>query len=209
MNLRKDHYRRFLLSFLEERYKSFSHFRDKLLLRDKEKGNISAVIAAPDGHSFDAPCVLSRLPISGPPIYPREWEASRLSPSGRSAVWRRAAWPGTLGRPGVQVAKGSSIPISSPYGRGGLIRAFESVSVGGRLPGRLALTSPAPRMGPRPPGFIPLFSFFSSFPLLSREGFLRHPSSHRASTKTKKITADGGSLGSRVDEERSQLRESM
>ena len=76
----------------------------------------------------------------------REWEVSRPSPSGRSADWRRAAWPCTLGRPGVQVAKGSSIPISSPYGRGGLIRAFESVSVGGRLPGRLALTSPAPRI---------------------------------------------------------------
>ena len=28
-------------------------------------------------------------------------------------------------------------------------------------------------------------------------------------TKNQKITADGGSLGSRVDEERSQLRESM
>ena len=70
---------------------------------------------------------------------------SRPSPSGRSAVWRRAAWPCTLGRPGVQVAKGSSdlISLSFAGGRGGS-RTFESVSVGGRLPVRLALTSPAP-----------------------------------------------------------------
>merc|ERR1739838_897205 len=36
-----------------------------------------------------------------------EWEASFAS--GRSAVWRRAARPCTLGRPGVQVAKGSPV----------------------------------------------------------------------------------------------------
>ena len=128
MNLRKDHYRRFLLSILEERYTNlFRTSGTSFYYGTRKKGNTSAVIAAPDGHSFDAPCVLSRLPISGPPIYPREWEASRPSPSGRSAVWRRAAWPGTLGRPGVQVAKGSSILISSSYHR--KERRVESVRV--------------------------------------------------------------------------------
>ena len=51
---------------------------------------------------------LSRLP--SPPLdsFRRcEWEASFAS--GRSAVWRRAARPCTLGRPGVQVAKGSPV----------------------------------------------------------------------------------------------------
>ena len=51
---------------------------------------------------------LSRLP--SPPLDSfrrREWEASFAS--GRSAVWRRAARPCTLGRPGVQVAKGSPV----------------------------------------------------------------------------------------------------
>ena len=91
-------------------------------------------------------------------------------------------------------------------------RTFESVSVGGRLPGRLALTSPVPiDGGPRPPElsfFYPLF-FFLSAPLRERDQS-RLPSSHtRRQAKTKLTTADGGSLGSRVDEERSQLRESM
>lgn len=88
---------------------------------------------------------------------------SRPSPSGRSAVWRRAAWPCTLGRPGVQVAKGSSDLISSflTGGRGGS-RTFESVSVGGRLPGRLALTSPAPLVEARDRLDSSLF-FFSFF----------------------------------------------
>ena len=171
------------------------------------------MIAAPDSHSFDAPCVFSRLPISGPPIYPREWEASRLSPSGRSAVWRRAAWPGTLGRPGVQVAKGSSDLISSSLtgGRGGS-RTFESVSVGGRLPGRLALTSPAPLVEARDRLDSSLFFFFFLPYRSTRErDQSRLPSSHprERQAETKKTTADGGSLGSRVDEERSQLRESM
>ena len=175
MNLRKDHYRRFLLSILEERYKSFSHFRDKLLLRDKDKGNTSAVIAAPDSHSFDAPCVFSRLPISGPPIYLREWEASRLSPSGRSAVWRRAAWPGTLGRPGVQVAKGSSILISSSYYHW-KERRVESVRVrvGRWQVARSARSneSCASLRWKRPATawILPFFILFSSFPLPLREG---------------------------------------
>lgn len=58
--------------------------------------------------------------------------------------------------------------------------AFESVSVGGRLPGRLALTSPAPKQGPRPPGLF-LFLFFSSSLLPFRErvpGPSGSPSSH-------------------------------
>ena len=88
---------------------------------------------------------------------------SRPSPSGRSAVWRRAAWPCTLGRPGVQVAKGSSdlISLSLAGGRGGS-RTFESVSVGGRLPGRLALTSPAPLVEARDrlDSSLLFFSFF-------------------------------------------------
>lgn len=89
---------------------------------------------------------------------------SRPSPSGRSAVWRRAAWPCTLGRPGVQVAKGSSDLISSSLtgGRGGS-RTFESVSVGGRLPGRLALTSPAPLVEARDRLDSSLFFFFFFF----------------------------------------------
>ena len=97
---------------------------------------------------------------------------SRPSPSGRSAVWRRAAWPCTLGRPGVQVAKGSSdlIALSLAGGRGGS-RTFESVSVGGRLPGRLALTSPAPLVEARDRlDSSLLFFLFSSLPLHSREG---------------------------------------
>ena len=49
--------------------------------------------------------------------------------------------------------------------------AFESVSVGGRLPGRLALTSPAPSVGARDRlDFSSVFSpFFFFLTALSRE----------------------------------------
>ena len=139
---------------------------------------------------------------------------SRPSPSGRSAVWRRAAWPCTLGRPGVQVAKGSSDLISSSLtgGRGGS-RTFESVSVGGRLPGRLALTSPAPLVEARDrlDSSLFFFSLFLPYRSTRERDQSRLPSSHprERQAETIKTTADGGSLGSRVDEERSQLRESM
>ena len=87
------------------------------------------------------------------------------------------------------------------------------MSVGGRLPGRLALTSPAPLVEARDrlDSSLSFFLFvFLTAPLergISR-GF---PPLTRArdKLKRKKTTADGGSLGSRVDEERSQLRESM
>ena len=86
------------------------------------------------------------------------------------------------------------------------------MSVGGRLPGRLALTSPAPfgreardRLDP----FLFLFFFLPApFEREIEASFLSPPIAAMAKTK-QKITADGGSLGSRVDEERSQLRESM
>ena len=87
------------------------------------------------------------------------------SPSGRSAVWRRAARPCTLGRPGVQVAKGSPV-----FGFFSEARAFESVSVGGPLPGWLALTSPAPLQARDRLDFTFFPTFFSSYPLPPREG---------------------------------------
>ena len=114
---------------------------------------------------------------------------SRPSPSGRSAVWRRAAWPCTLGRPGVQVAKGSSdlISLSLAGGRGGS-RTFESVSVGGRLPGRLALTSPAPLVEARDRlDSSLLFFLFSSLPLHSREGSVEASLLSPARDKLKRI----------------------
>ena len=114
---------------------------------------------------------------------------SRPSPSGRSAVWRRAAWPCTLGRPGVQVAKGSSdlIALSLAGGRGGS-RTFESVSVGGRLPGRLALTSPAPLVEARDRlDSSLLFFLFSSLPLHSREGSVEASLLSPARDKLKRI----------------------
>ena len=120
---------------------------------------------------------LSRLP--SPPLDSfrrREWEASFAS--GRSAVWRRAARPCTLGRPGVQVAKGSPV----------LDRGDEGVRVRvGRWQVARSARSNESRApdGPATAWIHSLFFLFSSFPLPSREGFLRHPSSHRASTKTK------------------------
>ena len=120
---------------------------------------------------------LSRLP--SPPLdsFRRcEWEASFAS--GRSAVWRRAARPCTLGRPGVQVAKGSPV----------LDRGDEGVRVRvGRWQVARSARSNESRApdGPATAWIHSLFFLFSSFPLPSREGFLRHPSSHRASTKTK------------------------
>lgn len=119
---------------------------------------------------------------------------SRPSPSGRSAVWRRAAWPCTLGRPGVQVAKGSSdlISLSLAGGRGGS-RTFESVSVGGRLPGRLALTSPAPLVEARDRLDSSLLFFFFFLPYRStrERDQSRLPSSHprerQAETKKKQL----------------------
>ena len=89
------------------------------------------------------------------------------------------------------------------------------MSVGGRLPGRLALTSPAPLVGARDRlDFSSVFShFFLPHRSLPREGRVPAalPPLTRAQLDKLKIetTADGGSLGSRVDEERSQLRESM
>ena len=88
------------------------------------------------------------------------------------------------------------------------------MSVGGRLPGRLALTSPAPLVEACDRLDSSLF-FFLLFPFLTaplERGISRgFPPLTRARDKLKhkKTTADGGSLGSRVDEERSQLRESM
>jgi hypothetical protein len=128
------------------------------------------------------------------------------SPSGRSAVWRRAARPCTLGRPGVQVAKGSPV-----FGFISEARAFESVSVGGPLPGWLALTSPAPLQARDRLDFTFFSTFFFFLPAPTERGISRGlpPLTRARQAETKKITADGGSLGSRVDEERSQLRESM
>ena len=90
------------------------------------------------------------------------------------------------------------------------------MSVGGRLPGRLALTSPAPLVGARDRlDFSSVFfsHFFLPLRSLPREGRVPAalPPLTRAQLDKLKIetTADGGSLGSRVDEERSQLRESM
>ena len=115
---------------------------------------------------------LSRLP--SPPLDSfrrREWEASFAS--GRSAVWRRAARPCTLGRPGVQVAKGSPV----------LDRGDEGVRVRvGRWQVARSARSNESRApdGPATAWIHSLFFLFSSFPLPSREGFLRHPSSHPA-----------------------------
>ena len=151
MNLRKDHYRRFFSPHsCSGGGKRPNLFRTRIsgqasLNRDKVKRRHLRGDCRPRRPLIRHTVFSPVSPHRGSRCR-REWEVSRPSPSGRSADWRRAAWPCTLGRPGVQVAKGSSIPISSPYGRGGLIRAFESVSVGGRLPGRLALTSPAPRI---------------------------------------------------------------
>ena len=148
---------------------------------------------------------LSRLP--SPPLDSfrrREWEASFAS--GRSAVWRRAARPCTLGRPGVQVAKGSPV----------LDRGDEGVRVrvGRWQVARSARSNEScaslRRKRPATAWILPFFILFSSFPLPLREGpkaSLLSPARRQALSQ--KITADGGSLGSRVDEERSQLRESM
>ena len=120
---------------------------------------------------------LSRLP--SPPLDSfrrREWEASFAS--GRSAVWRRAARPCTLGRPGVQVAKGS--PVLGFFSEA---RAFESVSVGGPLPGWLALTSPAPLQARDRLDFT-FFSYFFFLPTRSHRerDQSRPPSSHTRET---------------------------
>ena len=176
MNLRKDHYRCFYASKLSSSPEwPFSRF-----------GRASP---RPASRSLRR----TRLP-----------RGSGL-PSGRSADWRRASAPCTLGRPRIQVAKGSPAPLvrrEDVRVRVGRWRHRSARSNESRARGR--------RVRDRLDSSPHFFFLFSPTPLSSREGS-RHPSSHPRDklNSEKEITADGGSLGSRVDEERSQLRESM
>ena len=141
-------------------------------IRDKVGGSGVSPRDSRDRQTAVHSAQCSSSPPLGLPDGTWSWRASRPSPSGRSAVWRRAARPCTLGRPGVQVAKGSPVPVNG--GEGVRVRVCRW------LVARQARSneSRAADAGPRPPGLFLFSPFFLPFRSYRERDKSRPPSSH-------------------------------